>query len=76
MEKSIKRKRNVSSTQYLIKNAFNFLLSFVFRSEEDVYRVEVTHEKPEKFVDKVYRSIVHERRLEENTCQYHCISLD
>ena len=28
-------------------------ISFEFRSEEDVHKVEVTHEKPAKFVDKV-----------------------
>jgi len=29
----------------------------VYRSEEDVYRVEVTHEKPVKLVDKVLISV-------------------
>ena len=27
---------------------------FCFRSQEDVHKVEITHEKPEKFVDKVF----------------------
>ena len=27
---------------------------FCFRSQEDVHKVEITHEKPEKFMDKVF----------------------
>ena len=36
---------------------------FWFRSEEDVYKVEVTHEKPEKFVDKVIEIYLFKLRL-------------
>lgn len=38
-------------------NTLNSFLPVVYRSEEDVYRVEVTHEKPVKIVDKVQISV-------------------
>lgn len=46
-------------------------------SEEDVYKVEVTHEKPEKFVDKLaYKSVQALRGAFDTLSLYHFIELD
>lgn len=36
-----------------MKIGHDYLFHIRLRSQEDVHKVEVTHEKPEKFVDKV-----------------------